>query len=439
MTIFFRSLLSAFLLLLIPGFLPAQVNITVTELPSMPMATSNNAVCATPTSIFSFGGIDISRHSEGIHLHSFRYNAGSNSWETLPDMPDTLGKVAAAASYVNGRIYVIGGYHVAPNGNEYTSNKVHRYSLQWGDWTTDGAPIPTPVDDHVQVVWRDSLIFCITGWSGDGPSGTNVPDVQIYNPEANSWTAANPVPNTNDYKVFGAAGTIIGDTIYYFGGARLGFNFPASNSFVKGAINPNDPTDITWERTVPTPSVFGYRMAATRRYGKAYWFGGSAITYNYNGLAYSNNAPVPPANIMLSYDPATGLWDTSTVALPMDLRGIGEPGLNVRYIAGGMLDGPEVTDKAWEIFMSDPNPVEELATENALRVFPVPASEALNVSLPGEKLELVRLYNTTGQLVTELAASGSQLRLPVQNLAPGPYIVVAVASGNAYQRLVTIK
>ena len=129
MRIFFRSFCSAVLAAALPLLTLAQVNITVTEMASMPAATSNNAVCEGFVNgvphVYSFSGIDTSRHSPGIHLHSYAYNTETDTWQTLPDLPDTLGKVAAGASLVGDVIYIIGGYHVAPNGNEYTRPECH--------------------------------------------------------------------------------------------------------------------------------------------------------------------------------------------------------------------------------------------------------------------------------------------------------------------------
>lgn len=416
----------------------AQVTISVTEMAAMPEAVSNNAVCegyvnGTPY-VYSFSGIDSSRDHDGIHLKSWRYSTATDAWEAISDLPDTLGKVAASASRVGDVIYIIGGYHVATNGNEYTSSRVHRYNTQTNSYLSDGADTPTPVDDHVQVVWRDSIIICITGWSGNGPSGTNVPDVQLYNPATDTWQAGNPVPNNNSYKVFGAAGTIVGDTIYYFGGARLGGNFPASTSFVKGAINPADPTDITWEQMISDPVATGYRTAATQRYGEAYWLGGSAITYNYDGLAYSNNQPVPPAEMVLHYSSHTGTWDTSTVVLPMDLRGLAHTGVNTRYIAGGMLAGPTVSDKTWKVEFADVSAVAEPAREDVLRVYPVPAREVLQVELRGMKTTSVRLLGMSGAVMKQTTSN----RVDVSQLPAGMYVLEARTTTGTHRQLVAV-
>jgi hypothetical protein len=120
----------------------------------------------------------------------------------------------------------------------------------------NGAVIPIAIEDHVQIVWRDSLIFLITGWSNSG----NIPKVQIYNPELDTWQIGTKTPNTHEFKAFGPSVTIVGDTIYYFGGAKSNGNFSAVNKLRKGIINQNDTTNITWKIEENGPSN-GYRSA----------------------------------------------------------------------------------------------------------------------------------------------------------------------------------
>ena len=184
-----------------------------------------------------------------------------------PTCPDTLGRVASAASVVNRVAYVIGGYRVRRTTlrAQFRPGPPLRPGVRV--WLPDGAPVPVPIDDRVQAVWRDSLIYVVTGWS----DGTNVPDVQVYDPANDAWQSATPVPNNNLYKVFGASGTIVGDTIYYYGGASLGFNFPAQDRLRMGIIDPADPLQVTWLPPVSTGRTV-YRPAASPwREGRTGW------------------------------------------------------------------------------------------------------------------------------------------------------------------------
>ncbi len=153
----------------------------------LPEPITNNAVVEGYANgvpyVYTFGGIDSTKLYSGIHLRAYRYNTQTDVWDTLPPLPDTLGKIAAGASRVKDKLYILGGYHVFANGGEASSDKVHIFDPASNRYLADGAPIPVPIDDQVQAVWRDSLIYVVTGWSDT----RNVTDVQVYNPATDSW------------------------------------------------------------------------------------------------------------------------------------------------------------------------------------------------------------------------------------------------------------
>ena len=400
-----------YLLFLFPIFAHAQF----TELAPMPERVSNNAVVAAgangQTYVYSFAGIDSTKIWSGIHLKSWRYDVANDEWAALPDVPDPEGgKIAASASVVKGKIYLIGGYHVASNGNEASSMKTHVFDPAANAWLPDAADIPLPIDDHVQAVWRDSLIFVVTGWSNTG----NVANVQIFNPAENEWTAGTPVPNQSNFKVFGGSGAIIDDTIYYAGGAKFAGNFPASAHFRKGIINPDSPTEIEWSGWAET-NAKGYRMAAVASGGKAYWLGGSEVTYNFDGIAYNGSGGVPPLGRILAYDPATnGIFPNNGNMPPvMDLRGGGQITENQVVIAGGMEAGQQVTNRTWLIDIGNITAVDDKSESGfPVKYFPNPAAGSLTVEAAGEYY--LKIYGAHGKLIfqhmgfekTEVETSG---------------------------------
>lgn len=316
----------------------------------MPERVTNNAVTEGFINgmpyVYSFGGLDSTKLPSGIHQKSYRYNIVTDIWESIPSLPDTLSKIAMGASYIDSIIYIIGGYHVFKDGQEISSDKVHRYDVMNNRYLPDGAPLPVPVDDHVQCVWRDSLIFVISGQSHK----KNVPDVQIYNPATNTWKKGTSTPNTDTYTSFGASGVILGDTIYYFGGASDRKNFPIQNNLRIGVINAEDPTQLNWSDTLLDSQVQGYRMAATTVFNNIYWIGGSGTTYNYNGIAYEGRKGVQPLNRILCYMPSEADWYANfTSNLPMDMRGIANIAETIKYVAGGMLTGQKVSNKTFRL------------------------------------------------------------------------------------------
>ncbi|MCT4580655.1 MAG: T9SS type A sorting domain-containing protein [Flavobacteriales bacterium] len=413
----------------------------VSEIGQLPEPVSNNAVCegfvGTTPYLYSFGGIDTSKIYSGIHLHSYRVNTLTGTSESLPDLPDTLGKIAAGASRIQDTIYIIGGYHVFSNGHEVSSNKVHRFNIATNSYLTDASNIPTAIDDHVQAIWRDSLIYIITGWSNT----TNVPHVQIYNPSLNTWTSGTATPNNNHYKSFGASGTIIGDTIYYFGGASSGWNFPAQNQLRKGVINPNDPTDITWNYEVLSSQIKGYRMACTNVGNQIHWLGGSNVTYNYNGVAYNGSGGVSPNNRDLYLDTDRHLaWVTNfTQNYPMDLRGIANISTTEKYIAGGMLDNQTVTDKvyrlSWEYTLTNIGYKKE---NSPYKVFPNPIQSGARITIETTELVFssIELYDIGGKLLLRKPLNSYSMSFMLPALNSGIYYLhINSEKGKSVQKI----
>jgi len=392
-------------------------------LPPMPEPVSNNAVVEAFSGdslcVYSFTGISEGLNPADIHLKSWRYNTVTQEWSSLPDVDDFRGKIAAGASVVDNVIYLIGGYHVFNNFSEQTSNKVHRFDPEANEWLEDGSDLPVATDDHVQAVWRDSLIFVVTGWS----QNTNVNDVQIYDPSTDEWTAGTPTPNSNSFESFGASGTIIGDTIYYYGGTQIsGFSFQATGDFRKGVINPEDPTDILWSLITANDLPNGYRMACTSYGNEIVWIGGSEVSYNFDAIAYNGGFVVEPFEEIRTFDTETGEWsffENSPFPI-MDLRGIARVSEIEWIIAGGIGLGQEVSDQTFLIrraSVSTENPAEFdfLAYQVGGQVV-LKAHEPLDGALSLLDLEGREVYTSN--------VRANIWRIESRHLANGVYIVV---------------
>lgn len=370
-----------------------------TELENMPFRTANNAVCEGQVNgneyVFSFGGIDTTKIYSGIHNRCFRYDVTNDTWlelDTIPDLP----KIASAASYVKEKIYIMGGYHVEANGDEISSDKVHVFNPQTNSFEADGAPIPRPIDDQVQCVYKDSLIFLVTGWSNT----SNWPDVQIYNPATDSWQNGTPTPNSAIYTAFGASGYIIGDTIYYHGGAGGG-SFAAWEFVRKGYINPADPTDITWE-LVPNIGVDSYRAACSAKGNTIFWVGGSSISYNYDGIAYDGSGGVDPSARILHYNNQNLQWSDETPQPygVMDLRGIAKLSNDRWIICGGMDTNQVVSNRT---FLLENGSLDLMEKEGFQSLKLVRNSGKLIISSPIN--ESAVLIDMTGKIIQEFEKS----------------------------------
>jgi Kelch motif len=398
------------------------------DLTPMPEAVTNNAVVAarvgTEPFVYSLCGIDSTKKYNGIHLKAWRYGTLSQKWEQIPSVPDPKGgKIATSASMVKGKIYLIGGYHVAANGDEVSSKKVHRFDPVTNSWLSDGADIPVAIDDQVQCVWRDSLIYVVTGWSNT----TNVANVQIYNPTTDTWSVGTPVPNNNSYKAFGASGCMYGNTIMYIGGASTGANFPAVSKLRRGVINPDNPTQITWsEETNPLGKA--YRSACVLHEGHPTWLGGSQLTYNYDGIAYNGSGGVAATDRMVGWNIDSNRLELGLGNIPffMDVRSVANLEWdNSVYVAGGMREGQQVTNRFfvlnWVYLVDTENP-EVVDNEFVVLVSPNPASEYIMLQNISD-LVRVDIFDQNGKLALSVKAPSSGV-VEVGNLPKAVYQIL---------------
>jgi len=364
-----------------------------TQMADMPVPVANNAVShgsmGGNTYVYSFGGIDTTKVYSGINKRAFRYDVTNDVWDEIDTLPVVLPLIASSANTVKNKIYIIGGYHVYAGGNETSSDEVIIYNPETNTYEPNGTPIPIPIDDQTQCVWRDSLIYVVTGWSNSG----NVPDVQIYNPALDQWSVGTSVPNDNNYRCFGSSGYIIGDTIFYHGGAA-GFSFGAKKQLRKGVINPNNPTEIVWSQEEDAVKN-NYRSACVAHGNNVFWIGGSATSYNYNGIAYNGSGGVEPIYSIARFDALTKTWyegDGAPYGV-MDLRGNGQVSATSWVICGGMEDGQEVSKRT---FLLEYDPVTGSMDEEEISVWLKDGK--LNFS---EQVEEVKIYGLDGKLLMQ--------------------------------------
>ncbi|MFK7921608.1 MAG: T9SS type A sorting domain-containing protein [Bacteroidia bacterium] len=403
----------------------------------MPEAVANNAVAGATVNgesyAYSFAGIDSNRNYTGIHLKAWRYRLGTDSWESIASLPDTLGKVAAAASTVDNKIYIIGGYHVFANGSELSSDRVHIYDPESNQYLPDGAAVPIAIDDQAQAVWRDSLIYVISGWSNT----TNVPNVQIYDPSLDQWSVGTSVPDNGDFKVFGGSGVIIGDTIYYVGGARIGPDFPLENVFRIGIINPQQPTQITWS-SFDHPLALTYRTAAFAHQGSVIWAGGAGVSYNYNGFGYNGSGPVVPYDRMVNYYvPSQSIFELSDTIPPiMDIRGVAQLNDDQFMILGGMAAGPNVSQQV--LLLSSNNPSTHIRDEIEFPFTIRQEHKHLYIDVPLGNDYQIQILTLNGQIVRRKKATQGEQHIALAGFASGTYFLRIVDGGRMYSQIIVL-
>ena len=310
----------------------------------LPMAVSNNAVAvgmvAGQPAVFSALGIDTSKQWSGITRRAFILEAGRPSWRELPPVPGMVGRLAATAQVVGGKLYLFGGYTVAADGAETSSPNVDIFDPATNQWGA-GAPVPVPVDDAVSGLYRDSLVYLVSGWHDTD----NVDAVQIYDPARNRWLPGTKFPGT---AVFGHAGGLLGQSILVIDGARktgTSRRYALVAQTWLGLIDPADPTEIAWRELPRHPGPALYRAAAAPcpAQGVILAAGGTDNPYNYTGLGYDGR-PAEPRAAAVAFDPISATWRTlPPLAEPtMDHRGLAIVG-DQAWTIGGMRAGQRVS------------------------------------------------------------------------------------------------
>jgi len=155
-------------------------------------------------------------------------------------------------------------------------------------------------------------------------------------------------------------------------------------------------------------------MASAIVKGQPHWIGGSNNTYNYNGLAYDNSGGVSPNNRVLVL--VDGSWISSEVeTLPMDLRGIAMINDSIGYLAGGMLDNQQVTDKIYKLEWTGTLTKVESEPLTEVEVYPNPFTDHLQIKGPDKNnIANLELWNSAGQLIKEIDNSNIQNKIVIQ-------------------------
>ena len=320
------------------------------EIAPLPFPIANNAVAASDQNLFTFLGIESDKDYKAVSARAAMYSKTSSEWIEIVGLPDNVGRLASTAQVVNNEIYIFGGYTVAEDGSEKSTPEVFKLSTHESPYTIV-SEMPVPVDDAVSLVYNSRYIYLISGWHDTD----NVSNVQVYDTQENTWSEATPYIGS---PVFGHTGGIVGNTMIIMDGVKVvppenegeRRSFQMAIETIKGEINPDDPTQITW--TV-LPNHIGkprYRAGAIGIESPRpmiVFAGGSDNPYNYNGIGY-NGEPSQPIAEVIAYDLAKETWIELGVhpEPTMDHRGIVAVGQDY-YLIGGMLRDQEVTDQVF--------------------------------------------------------------------------------------------
>jgi N-acetylneuraminic acid mutarotase len=156
------------------------------------------------------------------------YNTASNTWQTLPDLPQMFPeRNHLAATAIGGKVYVAGGRYDGGGFQSPMTASLDIFDPAAGTWSA-GAAMPRPRGGVNGV----AALGCFHVWGGEGTNtgepGDVFPDHDVYDPRTNRWTSL-PVLPTPIHGVTGAA--FLGGLIYMPGGGTTSGGSSGSTIF----------------------------------------------------------------------------------------------------------------------------------------------------------------------------------------------------------------
>jgi hypothetical protein len=178
--------------------------------------------------VYAFGGFDGSTDTAA----SYVYDPKTQAW--TPIAPLRVAREHASAAWINGRVYVTGGWE--PTGATVARTEI--YDPGTNTWSR-GTDVPTPLAASGVAVYNARLYIV----GGCDPVKCDHTDVQVYDPAADKWSTAAPYAEPVAWL---ACGTLYGQ-IACAGGQTLdgstrdGFSYdPATNAWTPIASLPID-------------------------------------------------------------------------------------------------------------------------------------------------------------------------------------------------------
>jgi N-acetylneuraminic acid mutarotase len=193
--------------------LDPQVGSWVAKTP-MPTPRGSPAAAALGGKIYVGGGWPLANAQDFAV-----YDPGSDTWQTLPDLPSGRNHLGLAAA--DGRIFAVGGRTAleAGVGNVATVDVFDPLSETWGN----AAPLPR-ARGGLASVGEGGLIFAFGGeGNGESPDGT-FPDADVYDAATDGWSPLPDMPTPRH----GIGAVVVDGAVHIPGGGPIE-NFSVSD------------------------------------------------------------------------------------------------------------------------------------------------------------------------------------------------------------------
>jgi N-acetylneuraminic acid mutarotase len=180
-----------------------------TPVASLPAARGALALAELGGKLYASGG---SGAAGSVAAHAV-YDPATDAWTDLMPLPSPRNHLAAVA--LDSALYVIGGR--SDGSGDANTGELDRYDPAVNGWTVL-APMPTARSGHAAAVVSGRIVVMGGEVNFDNPPTYVFPQVELYDPAANTWTALDPMPVPRH----GIGAATVGELIYVPGGAQHG-------------------------------------------------------------------------------------------------------------------------------------------------------------------------------------------------------------------------
>src|SRR5712692_7211871 len=212
-------------------------------------------------------------NSTGVLSDLQRYDPVLDAWITLTPMPTATARAGAAAAVIDDGIFVIGGRQSTGgpcSGGPYLGT-VERYDVDTNTWSTV-APLLNARSDLAAVA-HGGKIFVFGGCTGTTSAPSFTGEVDMYDPQTNTWTPLQSMTIGRASLVAGHSG----DKVYAIGGTTDGVLLSNLNEVYDIPSN-------TWS-TNTTMTAARQEAGVNSHGGRIYLVGGSTASFGNSSAA----------------------------------------------------------------------------------------------------------------------------------------------------------
>jgi hypothetical protein len=200
----------------------------------LPLGANHVGVAVLGDTLFAIGGF--TEQNRKPHAECFAWSERDDRWRRIAPLPQACGSVACVG--IAGRLHGIGG----AIGDTFDTKK----SVDWhvaydpqADRWTRAAPLPT-ARDHVGALAANNVIHVIGGRVDSFHTNSNLH--HAYDPRTDKWAARNPLPTARS----GHGAVLVGNRIFVMGGEGTNRVFGQNEAYLLA--------EDKWEQHAPMPT-----------------------------------------------------------------------------------------------------------------------------------------------------------------------------------------